>query len=73
MSRSILIKSCKIIDPNSSFNQQVIDVLIEDGKISKIGKNLSFDGNHIDGSGKFLAPGFFDMNVSFGEPGLETR
>jgi dihydroorotase len=73
MSKSIPIKSCKIIDPNSSFNQQIVDVLIEDGKIAKIGKNLSFDGESIDGNGKFLAPGFFDMNVSFGEPGLETK
>ena len=33
----------------------------------------SFDGKTFDGKGKFLAPGFFDLNVSLGEPGLETK
>ena len=27
----------------------------------------------IDGKNQFSSPGFFDLNVSFGEPGLETN
>ncbi|MBK0383508.1 dihydroorotase [Pedobacter sp. SD-b] len=73
MIESILIKSCKVIDPNSRHNQKVVDVLIENGTIKKIGGNLVFSGETINGSGKYLSPGFFDMNVSFGEPGLETK
>ena len=73
MSQNILIKSCKIVDPQSVFHLQEVDVLIIDGKISKIGQKLSSDAKQIDGKGKYLSPGFFDLNVSFGEPGLETK
>ena len=73
MLQNILIKSCKIIDPSSAFHQKEVDVLIVEGKISKIATNLTAEALVIDGKGKFLAPGFFDMNVSIGEPGLETK
>ena len=73
MLQTILIKSCTVIDPQSPFNQKMLDVLITDGKITEIAQNISADALQIDGKGKFLAPGFFDMNTSIGEPGLETK
>lgn len=73
MLNNIIIKSCTIVDPNSLHHNQQCDVLIENGIIVKIGENLTTNASIIDGKGKFLAPGFFDMNVSLGEPGLETK
>nr|MBC7614415.1 dihydroorotase [Pseudopedobacter sp.] len=73
MSSTLLIKSCTIVHPQSPHHLKVMDVLIEKGKITKIASNISFDGKTFDGKGKFLAPGFFDLNVSLGEPGLETK
>lgn len=73
MLQSILIKSCTVLDPQSTYYQKVVDVLIEKGKISQIDENITSDIHQIDGKGKFLAPGFFDMNTSLGEPGLETK
>ena len=73
MLQTILIKSCTIVDPHSAFNQKELDVLIIDGKISKIAQNITADALQINGKGRFLAPGFFDMNTSIGEPGLETK
>ena len=70
---NILIKSCTILDPASPFNGEVTDVLIENGKISKIAKNISAKAESINGEGKFLAPGFFDLNTNLGELGLETK
>lgn len=70
---NILIKSCTILDPASPFNGEVTDVLIENGKISKIAKNISSKTESINGEGKFLAPGFFDLNANLGELGLETK
>jgi dihydroorotase len=70
---NILIKSCTVLDPASPFNGAVTDVLIENGKISKIAKNISTKAESIDGEGKFLAPGFFDLNTNLGELGLETK
>lgn len=69
----ILIKSCTILDPSSSHNEGVFDVLIEKGKISKIAKNIESGVKSIDAKGKYLAPGFFDLNVNLGELGLETK
>ncbi len=42
-------------------------VMVEDGIITKIGAHLKPGGNItiIDGSGKWLVPGFFDMHVHF--------
>lgn len=73
MLKNFIIKSCKIISPSSQFHLQTVDVIVTKGVIDKIGDYLESDLEVIDGKGKFLAPGFFDMNVSFGEPGLETK
>lgn len=73
MLKNIIIKSCKIVQPKSPHHLKTVDVIIKNGIIDKIGANLESDAKAIDGKGKFLAPGFFDMNVSFGEPGLETK
>ena len=37
---SILIKSAKIIDANSKFNGKTLDILIINGKIKEIAKNI---------------------------------
>ncbi|MGI4804616.1 MAG: dihydroorotase [Janthinobacterium lividum] len=70
---NLLLKSVKITDPNTVFNGQILDVLIEDGKIAKIAADIQSDAETIDGSGCFLAPGFFDLNCNFGDLGLETK
>ncbi len=70
---NLLLKSVKIIDPNAAFNGQILDVLIEDGKIIKIAADIQSDAETTDGNGCFLAPGFFDLNCNFGELGLETK
>jgi dihydroorotase len=70
---NLLIKSATISDPGSSFNQQVVDVLIEKGYITKIAKTITSDYDSFDARGKYLAPGFFDLNCNIGELGLETK
>lgn len=70
---SILIKNAKVIDPRHKLNE-VVDVLIANGKIGKIGKNLSANGSEVvDGRGKYLLPGFIDLHVHFREPGDEHK
>ena len=71
----ILIREAKIIDPKSSFHQQIVDVKISDGIIEQIGKNIpnASDYKEISYSNLHLSQGWMDSSVSLGEPGYEDR
>ena len=74
--KNLLIQSATILYPQSPFNGREADVLIIDGKISEIGKKITAPNSKtviVSGKGQFLSPGFLDINVNFGEPGLETK
>lgn len=72
--KSLLLKSVKVVNPLSAHHLQTVDLLIIDGKIAEIGAKLQqADAEIIDGKGQFLSPGFFDLNVNFGEPGFEAK
>lgn len=70
-----LIKTATIIDPSSKFNNQVCDILIEKGKITKIAKSIDNTNNYktITLDNLHVSQGWFDSSVSFGEPGFEDR
>jgi len=72
---NILLKSATVIDNNSSFHNQKVDILIENGVIQKIEKVLSTDSKTetIKLENLHVSPGWFDSSVSFGEPGFEER
>lgn len=70
---NLLIKSATITDPNSPFDQQTVDVLIKNGTITEIAKDIKSDEKVFDAAGKQLSPGFFDLNCNIGELGLETK
>lgn len=74
--KNLLIQSAKILDHQSPFNGKIVDVLISDGRISEIGKNINVSDKStiiFSAKGQVLSPGFFDLNANFGEPGLETK
>ena len=53
---------------------QVMDVLIRDGRISEISKDIHYpEASAIDGSGRVLVPGLLDVHVHFREPGQEYK
>ncbi|AGK54371.1 amidohydrolase [Bacillus sp. 1NLA3E] len=64
---NILLKNSQVY-PITSPPLQTGDVLIKDGKISKIGKNLPSDSNTkmIDCSNGYLLPGFIDVHTHLG-------
>jgi dihydroorotase len=70
---NLLIKSATIIDPGSPFHQQVADILIENGIITRIAEDIEADAELVDADGKYISPGFFDLNCNIGELGLETK
>ncbi|MEY8513964.1 dihydroorotase [Lactococcus taiwanensis] len=66
---ALLIKNGRLIDPKSK-RDEVVDVLIESNKISKIGSNLTVgNAEIIDATGLVVAPGLIDVHVHFREPG----
>lgn len=70
---SILLKSAKILDSESSYHLQTKDILIENGVITKIGDSIESADKIIDSKNLHVSNGFFDSSVSFGEPGFEER
>ena len=74
--KNILIQSATILYPGSTFYGKTADVLVVNGKISEIAAKIGIPNETtqvISARGKHLMPGFFDLNVTIGEPGLETR
>ncbi len=57
---------------NGEFSE--LDILIENRKITKIGKKLSADGEEkIDAHGLIVLPGLIDLHVHLREPGAEYK
>lgn len=70
----VLVRSAKVIAPQSSFHHKVIDMLIENGVIVKIASSLNdFADQEVSLDNLHLSIGWFDSSVSFGEPGYEER
>jgi dihydroorotase (multifunctional complex type) len=71
----IIIRSAKIIDSESPFHNQTVDLLIADGFIEKIGTSIpkTDDAEEVKLDNLHLSQGWFDSSVSFGEPGYEDR
>ena len=67
----LAIKNGRVIDPASGVNE-ICDVLIQEGRITGIGRNLDTAGCEVfDASGLVVAPGFIDLHVHLREPGFE--
>ena len=70
-----IIRNAKIIDPKSPFHNTIVDILIADGCISKIGTSIPNTENYpeINRDNLHVSQGWFDSSVSLGEPGFEDR
>ena len=68
-----LIKNGTVIDPVAKLNE-VCDILISEGKIEKLGKDLDAKADEvINAKGKIVAPGLIDMHTHLREPGREDE
>lgn len=70
----LLIKNVKMIDSSISFKG---DLLVENGKISKIDSDINIAGIEdleiIDGKNKILMPAFIDLHTHLRDPGLTHK
>lgn len=72
---SLLIKDGRIIDPSSNLDE-ITDILIENGKVTRIGKiqeSKQKDLEMINAKGMIVVPGLIDMHVHLREPGYEYK
>ena len=70
-----LIRSAHVIDAASSFDGQVVDILVENGLIQQIGQDLSAgaDSRVIESANLHVSPGWVDMRVLAQDPGYEHK
>ena len=70
--QKILIKNGELINPGGKSGKY--DILIENGKVIDIDKNILPDNNTeiIDAYSKYISPGFIDMHTHLRDPG-DTR
>src|SRR6476646_9036786 len=70
----MLLKGGRVVDPASGRDGE-FDVLIENGKIARIGKSLPVDGADVlvVKPGWIVAPGLIDIHVHLREPGQEHK
>ena len=70
--RDLLLEGGRVIDPATG-RDEVADVLLRDGKVEAIGRNLGHpDGaERLDCTGAFVSPGFIDVHCHLREPGRE--
>lgn len=71
----IILRSAKIIDTQSPFHNNIVDILIVDGIIKKIASSIPNEEQikEIVVANLHVSEGWFDSSISLGEPGFEER
>src|SRR6267142_32498 len=70
----LLLKGGRVVDPGSGRDGE-FDVLVEDGRIARVGKSLPAEGADVFAvkPGWIVAPGLIDIHVHLREPGQEHK
>ena len=68
-----LIKNGRVVDPSQQLDA-VMDILVEDGKIKALGKDIAEAADEVfDATGLVVTPGLIDVHTHMREPGLEAK
>ncbi|HEX2077221.1 MAG TPA: dihydroorotase [Longimicrobium sp.] len=72
--RPMLIRGGRVVDPSQGLDA-VLDVLLADGLIARVGESLDAPegAETVDASGLVVAPGLIDVHVHLREPGQEHK
>jgi len=70
----LLLKGGRLVDPANG-RDGAFDVLVEDGRIARVGRDLPADGAEVFAvkPGWIVVPGLIDMHVHLREPGQEHK
>ena len=70
----LLIKQALVVDPNSPYNNKKVDLLIEDGILTKIGKiDTAGADKTVSSPHLCISPGWVDSFANFADPGYEHK
>jgi dihydroorotase len=75
--KRLILKNGRVVDPASGIDE-IMDILIEDGQIREIGKNIpggkqKSPAEIVDIQGLTAVPGLIDMHTHLREPGFEYK
>lgn len=69
----LLFKNARVVDPSQNLDR-ICDVLVTDGKIAMLGKNIICKtAVETDASGLILAPGLVDIHTHLRDPGFTEK
>lgn len=70
---NLLIKNGRVLDPSQNLDA-IADILIQDGRVARIGPSLSAEGVQVlEARGLVVAPGLIDLHVHHRTPGQEYK
>ena len=70
----ILVRQAKIADPDSPYNGQIVDILIDGEQISKIASHIDVIADEeIQSTDLTVSPGWIDIFSHFCDPGFEYK
>lgn len=70
----MLIRQATVLQPSSSFHGKMVDVLVEDGRITEIGPHLeNKNAQELKGENLYLSAGWVDAFADYREPGYEQK
>ncbi len=71
--RPIVVRGGRVVDPSQGIDG-VLDVLLEDGKVSRLDERIEApDAEEVDAGGLVVTPGLIDIHVHLREPGQEYK
>ena len=70
--KHILIKNARVISPADGLDGK-LDILVKDGKISAVERNISAEADVINAEGLCAVPGLVDMHVHLRDPGQTAK
>src|SRR6059058_5924411 len=69
---NLLIATGRVVDPSQQLDAKM-DLLIEDGLITRVDKKIKKDVETIDAGGLVVVPGLIDLHCHLREPGQEHK
>ena len=74
MEQAVLLTSVHVVDPHGPWHNQVVDVLIQEGRVVDIGPSINApDALTLHSEGSMVSTGWVDGQAHFREPGFETK